>query len=315
MMYNLNMKTIYISIASYNEPYLDLMISNCLENAEYPERIYFGIWCHYNDGNRPNFDKYKNVIYGFTDYPTMLGTNVGRLNAMSFYNKQDYYLQLDAHMLFQKKWDTKIINAFQEIKKNYKNPIISTHVPWWSMSNGKINYYNNELEVLCSPLKIDTVVGNSEGYPKPTANPLPWGKENYKEHALVTGHFIFSEPSIIENVCPDPQIMYAGEEILQSLRLWTRGYRIFTIRNPIVWHLNKFDGDLYYKDRLMNTEVKGKEHDLHNYKNQIALERVEKILTGEILGYWGAPTLEKLKEFEKIVNVDFKEFYSISLKN
>jgi hypothetical protein len=303
------MKTIYISVAAYNEPHLELMISNCLENAEHPGRVNFGIWCHYNDGTRPDLSKYGNVTSAFTDYPAMLGLCYGRLNSLSFYNNEDYCLQLDAHMLFEKNWDTKIINAFEEIKKYNKKPIISTYVPWWSMSSGKINYYSNDSNAFCSPMIIDKTIGNQEGYPKLTTKYSEWGEEKYKEHALVTGHFIFSEPSILEDVSPDPQVMFAGDEITTALRLWTRDYRMFTIKNPIVWHLNKFDGDLYYKDRLMRSETPGRETRIHGERSDVGMKRVKDILTGKILGYWGAPSLEKLKEFEKVIDLDFNEFY------
>lgn len=303
------MKTIYIAIAAYNEPHLDLMLSNCLENAEHPDRIHFGIWCHYNDGTRPNFSKYKNVMHIFTDYPAMLGLCIGRMNSLSFYNKEDYIFQLDAHMLFEKNWDTKIINAFEEIKKHYEKPIISSRVPWWSISENKINHYNNQFNKGCGPMIIDKELGNSEGYPKLATAQTVWEEKKYKEHALVSGHFIFAEPSAFEDVLPDPQIMFAGDEITLALRLWTRGYRMFAIKNPIVWHLNKFDGDLYHKDRLMSAELPGKEKDLQKYRSSYGYKRVEDILTGKILGYWGAPDIEKLKEFESIVNINFKEFY------
>jgi hypothetical protein len=299
-----------VSIAAYNEPHLDLMLSNCLENAEYPDRIHFGIWCHYNDGTRPNFKKYNNVNHGFIDYPAMFGLGPARLNSLVFYNQEDYCLQLDAHMLFEKNWDTKLINAFEEIKKDHDKPIISTYVPWWSISNNKINYYSNESDAFCSPMIIDKSIGNIEGYPKTGTESLFWNDEKYKEHFLISGHFLFSEPSILEDVCPDPQITFGGDEITLALRLFTRGYKIFTIKNPIVWHLNKFHGDLYHKDRLMGSEVRGKETELYGQRSDKSLERVKNILTGKMLGYWGAPSLEKLKEFEQKINLDFNKFYS-----
>jgi hypothetical protein len=60
----------------------------------------------------------------------------------------------------------------------------------------------------------------------------------------------------------------------------------------------------------MDSETKGKEYALYRNKNKLSTKRVEDILTGKILGYWGAPTLKKLKEFEKIINLDFNKFYN-----
>jgi hypothetical protein len=301
-------ETIYMAIAAHDEPYLELMLDNCLENSKYPERIHFGIWCHNNKTDRPNLNKYKNINYIFADCKDRLGLGISRLNSFSFYNGEDYFLQVDAHTLFEKNWDTKIISKFKTIKEKYTKPIISSYLPYWYTKNGEIQNYKNDIRAPWSPMRIDTEYGLVEGYPKLTKEYFNWNGKEYYEHFLITGHFIFSDPSIMTEVAPDPKIVFDGDEITTALRLWTRGYQIFTIDESIAWHLNKAE-DEYYINKEYPFDKSSKEYLLYENKARLGRERTRDILTGKILGYWGSPSLEKLKEFEELVGVNFKEFY------
>ena len=307
-MYNFIVETIYVAIAAYDEPYLELMIDNCLENSEYPERINFGVWCHNNKIDRPNLKKYKNMNYVYASYPDQLGLGISRLNSFSFYNGENYFLQVDAHTLFEKNWDTKIISKFKSIKEKYNKPVLSSHLPLWYTENNKIQKYKNEIWAPWSPLSIDINYGLTEGYPKLKTEYFNWEGKEYYEHFLITGHFIFADPSIMTDVAPDPKIVFDGDEITTALRLWTRGYRIFIINETIAWHLNKAE-DEYYINKKDTIDKDSKEYLLYENRAKLGRERTIDILTGKILGYWGSSSIEKLKEFEELVGVNFKEFY------
>ena len=311
MTINLNKKTIFISMPSYNEQHLELTIKGCLENAEFPERIFIGAWVHNNDGNKNEFlSKYKNVKYARVDYPVVLGVGVGRLNALTFYNNEDYYFQIDPHMVFKKNWDSILIESFEELKKDYEKPIISTWVPYWYMSNMEIKkgggeyctrlYWNKDPKYPC---------------PIPDGGPQDWQDgEKFKEHYLIGAHFVFTSPDFIQEILPDTLIQFTGDETTTAFRSWTRGYRIFCMKETVAWHLDRFhpDSDPPYKyDRIMGNPDYApqhiKDHEEHRYQD--SLLRVKKILTGEILGYWGSPTMDLLEEYQLASNINFFEFY------
>lgn len=302
------METIFIAVACYNEPYLELMIDNCLENSQHPERIHFGIWCQNDRIPRPNLTKYKNINFIFAEYSEKLGLGVSRLNSFSFYNKEDYFLQIDGHTLFEKNWDTKIINKFKILKEKYEKPVLSSYLPFWYTKNNKIQKYSNDTNAPWGIMSVDLEYGIKEGYPKLMTKPFNWEQKEYHEHFLVTGHFIFSDPSIMDEVLPDPKIVFDGDEITTALRLWTRGYRIFTINETIAWHLNKAK-DEYYVNKKDFSIINQSEYELYKNRAKLGRNRTKDILTGNILGYWGAPTLEKLQEYENVVGVNFKDFY------
>jgi hypothetical protein len=312
------MKTIFIAVGAYNEPYIKLMIDNCLENAEFPTRVHFGLWLHNNDNVHLDLSEYSNVKVAYLQYPSLLGVPPARLNSIGLYDDEDYYFQVDGHMLFEKHWDTKVINKFEELRKTFDKPIITTYTPWWSMTGDTINFYSNESKATCSPMFLDFEGSVKEGYPKPTTRHLTWGEDElYKEHHFISAHFLFTLPSFIEDVLPDPLIMYSGEEVTTAVRAWTRGYRMVCIQNPIAWHLNKFHGDRYEKDRLWDVEQRTSSLFAHWWrKNDKGMARSKRILTGDLVGYWGAESQDILQKYEEASGVSFSSLYeSINKKD
>jgi len=111
------MKTIFIAVGAYNEPHIKLMIDNCLENAEFPDRVHFGLWLHNNDGAYLDLKEYNNIKVAYIQYPSLLGVPPARLNSLGLYDDEDYYFQVDGHTLFEKNCYTKVINQFEELRK------------------------------------------------------------------------------------------------------------------------------------------------------------------------------------------------------
>lgn len=303
------MKTIFVGIAAYNEPYLNMMLDNCLANAEHPDRVHFGVWSHNNDGMRPDLSMYPNMKIAYLEYDTLLGVGPARLNSLGFYDQEDYYLQVDGHMLFEKDWDTKVINKLEKIRENYPKPLISTYTPWWSTTDGNIKYYKNDSDATSAPMLLDYEGSVREKYPKPKTEYFPWDDLGYKEQHLLSAHFIFTDGSFVTEILPDPLIMFGGEETTTAMRAWTRGYRIFCIKEPIAWHLNKFDGDRYTKDRLWDSRNHGPLYEHYQRKSNLSIQRSKDIMLGKLTGYWGATTLYTLRRYEIESGINFKQLY------
>jgi hypothetical protein len=305
-------KTIFIAIGAYNESYLEQTIRNCINKAKHPERLRFGVWSHNNDNVLPSFPDLKNVRLITVQYPTLLGVCPSRIGAIFLYDEEDYFLQIDGHMLFQQDWDDIVIEEYENISvnENCEHPLITTYVPWWyNDENGNILQYSPERNTWKSyPLKY-----SEDGY---TRAPVPvqdgyavdWSKKRYHEHFNLSAHFIFTRGSFVRDVLPDIDFMFFGEEMTTALRAWTRGYRLFCIPDPIVYHYNKGAGNLYKNDRWVTVG----DEELYRYfdkKQSYSHQKTRDILTGKILGYWGAPSIDLLKAYEKAANISFEEWY------
>jgi hypothetical protein len=94
-------ETIFISIAAYNEEDLEQTLDSALKNAYDSDRIYFGVYCHKSDSSHTDI-KCPNMKVIYVTYPNVLGVGLSRVNSASLYNGEDYFFQIDAHMLFEK---------------------------------------------------------------------------------------------------------------------------------------------------------------------------------------------------------------------
>jgi hypothetical protein len=310
---DLDSRTIFIGIGAYNEFFLEQTVRNCIEMASHPERLVFGIWSHNNDGVLPSFPDLNNVKIITAQYPSLLGVCPSRTGALFLYNNEDYYLQIDAHMLFQKNWDKILISSYENIKvkENLEFPLITTYVPWWIKNKeGSIEGYNPESEEKAYPITYDRDSYTWAPVPVQMNIDIDWSNKEYVEHYGLSAHFIFTRGEFVYSILPDIQMMFFGEEMTTAVRAWTRGYRIFCIPDPIAWHYNKDIslGEVYEYDRQMAIGDPSRFQDFEE-KQARSWDRTRKILTGEILGYWGATTKEALKKYTEAANINFVAFY------
>lgn len=304
-------KTIFVAIGAYNESFLDQTVRNCLKMAKHPERIHFGIWTLNNDDVLPSFPDLENVKIITAQYPTLLGVCASRMGALFLYNNEDYYMQIDAHMLFQQDWDEVVINSYENIKQkeNCDLPLISTYVPWWANDeDGNILNYVPDNSWKSYPMTYSPDGHTRAPVPVQETYHVDWSDKEYSEHYGLSAHFIFTDGKFAYDILPDIQIMFFGEEMTTAMRAWTRGYRIFCIPDPIVWHYNKGAGKLYKHDRWVTI---GDDRLFQDFlsKQEYSHYKTRQILTGEITGYWGAPTVDDLNRYQEAANFSFHEFY------
>lgn len=110
-------------MAAIDDEELRHTIEHGFKNADNPENIFFGIHLVYSKNkNKKTLEKlsrkYKRIQYSsakqIKNNIDTLGVGQGRFKAFSFYNNQDYVLQIDCHSYLDKSWDTKLINIFNE---------------------------------------------------------------------------------------------------------------------------------------------------------------------------------------------------------
>ena len=318
---------IFITISSCNEKDLRQTVLSAIKNAFNPDRLYFGILDHSLGNIKNDISDIKNVTYAKVEYDGPLGVGLPRLFASMLNDRScDFYMQVDAHMLFEKMWDVDIINEYSKISNNYNKPIISTYVPFWYEDENNIKKLSLDNNIVVDPYnfygvgEVDNLALKVDDYSKNLfrrhipiqGTQVDWGNKTYHEHFLTSGHFLFSDFNFLLEVIPDPLITWGGEEPIIGLRAWTRGYNIFTIKKPIVWHKNKL-GEIKDKDDWRDV-LNSKDKDAYEMlqKNiKMSYKRIKDIFLGDYIGYWGASSLDKLKEFEYNLNVSFSEYYDL----
>ena len=322
---------IFISICAFNEKDLGQTVLSAISNAVNPNRLFFGIFECSSNGNFTNFENNsKNIYHLKAIYNAPFGVGLPRLNSSMLNDREyDFYLQVDAHMLFENNWDVDLVDSYNLISKNHKKIIISTYTPWWyhnekneivlSANNQVIedikNFSTNNL-FFSHALKMENIQeGLIRKYIDVTGRSVDWNNEKiYEEHFCLSGNFLFSDSSFVKEVMHDPLISWGGDQSVMALRSFTRGYRIFTIKKPIVWHKNKCGEFLDKNDWRYNYIIYDKKLYSAYLKSILpSYRRIKDIFLGDYFGYWGAPNKELLDKYETTVGLNFKDYYD-SLK-
>jgi hypothetical protein len=132
---------------------------------------------------------------------------------------------------------------------------------------------------------------------------------DYLEHYNIQGGYLFTKGEFLTEVGYDPQLMFFGEELLLAMRAWTRGYRIFALKDPIQWHKDRWSSKKHEleRDLVENTQrpPSTPEGALWDNRQAESMRRVQSIFRGDILGHWGAPTLGLLNMYLNVSGLGY----------
>ena len=248
--------TIFISIASFNDPDCSSTIISAFENAANPDRIFIGIY------QQINLDKYSDClnisnincplhplchriwqinIIRVTESQAY-GPTHGRYNADKLYNNETFYMIIDSHTWFRQNWDDIILQLWYSIENDYA---CITHYPkpWDSMKRDMINWKkhpNGDSSILS--YHICGSIYESSINKMPRNDGMCYLQiKNMSKPILVpffAAGFSFIKSHFRINVPFDPHTKYLfhGEEFQFATRLWTNGYDLYSPQFDIIFH-------------------------------------------------------------------------------
>jgi len=292
------MAKIFISMAALNENFVYETVESAIKNANNPELLSFGIFSQDPEKTDYNFRKLSSrVCHVRADSKDILGVGASRLNASVLRQyDEEFYLQIDAHLVFTKGWDSVLLQRYSELSQKCSKPIISMGGPRWFYENNKVVLDGESNGVLIASPLLDS---------SSSSNHIVYGTSLFsetQESFFSTAQFLFAKTSLINEVPPDPFILFEGEEPTFSLRACTRGYKIYAIEDVLFYHL----------DKTKNPEFcwRNVEKPLHTKERRyFSRKRVRDIMLGNILGEWGAPDEKSLQEYYSKINVDVRGFF------
>lgn len=307
--------------------------------------------------SNPFFTNNEHVVYAELITSVPMGVGHGRLNAslLSSEESYDYFFQIDAHTIFSNDWDRIIIENYNKIKQEEESDnIILSCIPGiiWTYNpknrndvytyqellnkNGIkfLNPYDNNYNNLdfnffngVPRISLDGFEPSSSGSSFNSENvgvPIVIGGEgfgykDYEETNCVHASFMFGEYPTLRNIMHDPQDGFSGDQTNYSLRLLSRGYRIFSVKKPILGTLNKFDEyklknvvggpertkSLEADSNWRNFKSESKSgSNLHKSNSINSKKRREDIFSGKYLGYWGAQDIDSLRVAKNKMGLD-----------
>ncbi len=244
-------ETIFLMIASYRDFQCRETITSAFKKADHPERLYVGAVDQIVPGDIGCLDiaipceqdpeqmicKYRSQISVFKmDASMATGPVTARHVGDRMYRGQYYVMQMDAHCLFVRHWDTFIVNQYK-----------ATH---------------NEMAVLTSYLT--DIQGSLDGNGDSTRKTRPIMCNSYFEGVMPARYLRHgSQPEDFPPIRDMPQLqpfwaagfsfsrghfklrvpydayqpmVFQGEEIAIGLRAFTHGYDFYAPRDSVVFH-------------------------------------------------------------------------------
>jgi len=286
------MASIFVQISAYHDHELHKTIIDCIAKSSGANDLFFGVHVCYKDVDDIVYVDLPNIQYVKSKAPEGLGVGHGRYLANELYNKEDYYLQIDAHTRFVQDWDINLIDDHNLYTANGCKPILTAYPSGYYYDNSRIKYDSNpavvfaDFENKINFNKIDflhqTSMGNEAG--------------NIFTRALSAGHVFASGE--VATIRPNKKMFNWGEEFLTAIRLFTHGYDLMFPSKQNLYHL--YYGDRPENQRRLSGQDYPNETDLIFANSQ---DEIRRILSEGIVGEQELGSARTLDEFWEYINI------------
>jgi hypothetical protein len=227
---------IFVSVAAYRDPECQKTLVDLFEKASRPDRISVGlIWQHDPVEDAAFFalqparrDQVREMRF---DWREGLGVCWARFLAQALWRGEEYVLQIDSHMKFERGWDEILVEDLRACPTP-KAILASTPSPY--LTPGDILS-----DVYPGLLRTDGFV--ADGTIRVTGLWLFQPLDRQVRMPYLLAGAMFSYGRLIEEVPYDPYGSFATEEIVYGLRAFTHGWDIYAAPRRTMWHQYRRD--------------------------------------------------------------------------
>jgi hypothetical protein len=285
---------IFVQIASYRDPELEKTVKDMIDNSKKPNNLRIGICRQYHpEDGFDTLDEYrKDKRFRILDvlYSESKGVCWARNQVQQLYGGEEYTLQIDSHMRFEKNWDDTLIKMVKQLqKKGFPKPLLTGYV-------SSFNPENDPAERIQEPWRMafDRFIPEGAVFFLPETIP---GWEKLKEPVtsrFYSAHFAFTLGQFSTEVQHDPEFYFHGEEISIAVRAFTHGYDLFHPHKVVVWHEYTRKGRTKQWD---DDKDWGNKNNLSHKKNRQLFGMDDEEVTMDFSTY-GFGTERTLKDYE-----------------
>lgn len=306
------LQTIYVAIPDLDDTETLPTVQRLFKNAEHPERIHVGV--AFQSLSSQNYEfflrktkKYKKRISAaFFDFNTKnladhLGVGRGRKLSHSFYNGEDYVLQIDSHTLVAKDWDTTLISLHKKAQTivPHKKVLITGYAGTYAYTGKrKISFVDGDGH-LFYPM-FDQEVTNTKKILswKTAAGAHGRVRKGFCPALKFSANFTFGDKEFAKNLGLAEEATFWEEEVLQSVNLYADNFAFVfpVLSEPLVCHL-------YYGNI---TEFGGARSNIFNYYRAGGINDDSSILRNYVRFVNDPANAEKIRLYEEYANVDLK---------
>lgn len=234
----------YVSIASYRDPFLQSTVDDAFSKAAYPEELEIGcfIQAFSEDTDCLITNDYGGRVKYSVETPgKVFSVTTCRNRANQWLvPEHEFVLQIDSHSRFTNYWDDCLIADYCE-NVGSTNALFSSYLPGWVPLPGgsekkNSNYVTNySIAVFDEEFSKKSFFTSYELVPKLVTFTRSVG--DYVPSWYLAGHFIFAPTDYFLSTTQPEWVLFWGEEVYHSLSAFTRGWDVYIPPNIPVYHM------------------------------------------------------------------------------
>lgn len=295
---------IFVAIAAYREPELRLTMQSCIDQADHPERVVFGVCLQHDVDGDPA--THPDCLDGLDatvrlesfDWRESRGGCWARHRVQGLYGGEEFTLQIDAHSRMEPGWDTSLIEMMAAFPSD--KPLITGFPPLYNRQDGRDIIPSTDRSI------VPVTVARSwdvEGWIWHPTHVVESETSMPRSTRFLSGAFVFTLGAWNREVRQDPEHLYTGEEFALAVRSFTSGYDLFNPSKVVVWHRNHPVRNPKFIHEAPKAEVRGR-HDR-------ALKRLRALLRGDrdrILVPYSVGSERSVQQFSEWSGLDCATF-------
>lgn len=299
--------SIFVSIASYSDPVLRFTLERALAAAHDPAGLHFGV-VEQCPAAWPRLVMPTGATTRLSlvriDPVDARGPCWARAIAMSLYDGEDWFLQIDSHMDFDADWDQTLIEQAQALLPGRAGLVLSAYP----------NPFVFEGEQPVRKPATDGVLAHvvrggaqfEPGHPvlgfaaHPVASAVPLPGFHLGAGCL------FAPGTLVQSFPYDPYLYFHGEEQALALRLFTHGWDIFHMPGLPLYHLyNTGEGSGPARPMHWEAGQDGQRSVSWWALEQRSRQRLADLVAGKPLGAYGLGSARSLAAYAAFSGIDY----------
>jgi len=286
-------KTIFVNIASYKDPELENTVTTLLARAKNPKNISVAI-CQQDYPEQLKLflqPQVRTINYHAVDSQ---GVCWARRQAQNLYNGQDYFLQIDSHIIMIDNWDEVLIDQINQARLLTNNKVIFSAYPsGYRLVNGQRTFdppmYERTLLRNDNIFRFHCGMGRVETLSQPVPSPY------------LNAGFMFGDGDFNRLCLYDTDIYFEGEELLNTVKAYTNGFDIFNPNAHMCWHLYKLWHELEKSHNQLHHFDKDDEKRTvrHWERSQRSHDKLVSIFSGQMPQELG--TVRTIQDYEAYI--------------
>lgn len=297
---------IFISIAAYCDPLLAFTIKSAYSQAADPSRLRFGIveqqWPEARLSLPATWAEHS-LSWLRVHALEARGPCWARALAMTLYQGEEWFFQIDSHTWFEPGWDQRLIEWGRRCAALNPRHILSCYPNPFTLREGQ-PYAQVVTDRVLAHVVSDEQQFDArhpvllfQGVPVASDGPVPGFH--------VGAGCLFAPGRLVQELPYDPFLYFHGEEQALALRAFTHGWDIFHVPGTPVYHLYHRPGEA---TRPLHWTP---EHDAQRSLRSAALTAAanqrlaDLVWQGRDLGIYGLGRQRTLEEFAAFSGIDY----------